>query len=58
MAQNDDVCFTKYLRNRTSYGCGFWYKCVKWSYLQHFLSFFQNSDFLGFLVEGGTKGKK
>ena len=29
------VCFTLYLRNRTSYDCGFWYTFVKWWYLQN-----------------------
>ena len=45
------ICLTLYLRNCTSYDCGFWYTCVKWWYLQQFFfffSFFQNSDFLGF----------
>ena len=29
--------------------CGFWYTCVKWSYLQQCLFlFFKNSDFFGF----------
>ena len=42
-------CLTPYLRNCTSYDCGFWYTCVKWWYLQqHLFSFFQNSDFSGF----------
>ena len=40
---------TLYLRNCTSYDCGFWYTCVKWWYpQQYFFSFFQNSDFSGF----------
>ena len=41
-------CLTPYLRNCTSYDCGFWYTCVKWWYLQQFFSFFQKSDFSGF----------
>ena len=49
MAQNDKkLCFTPYLRNCTSYDCGFWYRYVKWWYLQQFFSFFQKSDFSGF----------
>ena len=49
MAQNDKkFCLTLYLRNCTSYDCGFWYTCVKWWYLQQFFSFFQKSDFSGF----------
>ena len=45
------ICLTLYLRNCTSYDCGFWHTCVKWWYLQHFFfffSFFHNSDFSGF----------
>ena len=42
------LSLTLYLRNRTWYNCGFWYTCVKWWYLQHFVSFFQNLDFSGF----------
>ena len=46
MAQNEKKsCLTSYLRNCTSYDCGFWYTCVKWWYLQQFFSFFQKSDF-------------
>ena len=43
-------CLTPYLRNSTSYDCGFWYTCVKWWYLQQLFCFhvFQNSDFSGF----------
>ena len=43
-------CLTPYLRNSTSYDCGFWYTCVKWCYLQQLFCFhfFQNSDFSGF----------
>ena len=49
MAQNDKkFCLTPYLRNCTSYDCGFWYACVKWWYLQQFFSCFQKSDFSGF----------
>ena len=49
MAQNDKkFCLTLYLRNCTSYDCGFWYRCVKWWYLQQIFSFSQKSDFLGF----------
>ena len=48
MAQNDKKFhLTLYLRNRTSYDCGFWYTFVKW-YILQFFSFFQNSKFLGF----------
>ena len=40
------ICLTPYLRNCTSYDCGFWYTCVKAWYLQQFFfPFFQNSDF-------------
>ena len=34
----NSVCLTPYLRNHTSYDCGFWCRCVKW-YLQHFCFF-------------------
>ena len=49
-AQNDKkMSLTLYLRNRTSYECGFWHACVKW-YIQHFLFFmFSNFWFLGLL---------
>ena len=52
MAQNDkmaqnSVCCTLYVRNCTTYDCGFWNTCVKW-YLQQVFSFFQNFDFSGF----------
>ena len=40
---------SSYLRNFTSYDCGFCYTCVRWWYAQHFFfSFFQNSDFFYF----------
>ena len=43
------ICLTPYLRNCTSYDCGFWYACRRWWYFQQFFFiFFQNSDFLGF----------
>ena len=32
---------------KTSCDCDFWYKCVKWWYLQVLFSFFQNFDFSG-----------
>ena len=49
MTQNDKkFCLTSYLSNCTSYECDFWYTCVKWWYLQQFVSFCQNSDFSGF----------
>ena len=41
-------CLTSYLRNCTSYDCGFWYTRLKWWYLQQIFSFFQKSDFSGF----------
>ena len=41
-------CLTSYLRNYTSYDCGFWYTSVKWWYLHQIFSFFQKSDFSGF----------
>ena len=42
MAQNGKkFCLTQYLRNCTSYDCGFWYTCVKWWYLQRCCSFFK-----------------
>ena len=44
---NKKICFTSYLRNCTSYDCGFWYTYVKW-YLWQIFSLFQKSDF--FLV--------
>ena len=53
----NSVCFTPYIRNCTSYDCGFWCNCVKWWYLQQYSSFFQNSDFLGFWG-GRLRGKK
>ena len=34
------ICLTLYLRNCTSYDCGFWHTCVKCWYLQHFFFFF------------------
>ena len=34
------LCLTLHLRNCTSCNCGFWYTCVKWWYLQHFIFFF------------------
>ena len=40
-------CLTSYLRNCTSYDCGFWYTWLKW-YLQQIFSFFPKSDFSGF----------
>ena len=49
MAQNDrKLCLTLYLRNCTTYDCGFWYTCVKWWYLQQMFSFFLKPDFSGF----------
>ena len=48
MAQKDrKLSLTLYLRNCTTYVCGFWYTCVKW-YLQQIFSFFLKSDFSGF----------
>ena len=44
---NKKICLTSYLRNCTSYDCGFWYTYVKW-YLHQIFSFFQKPDFLGF----------
>ena len=41
---------TAYLRNHTSSNHNFWYTYVKWWYLQVFISFFQNFDFLGCYV--------
>ena len=41
---------TAYLRNHTSSNHNFWYTYVKWWYLQMFISFFQNFDFLGCYV--------
>ena len=54
------VCLTSYLRNHISYDYDLWYTCVKWWYLQHFFSFFQNFDFWVFMagaLGGGWKGK-
>ena len=54
------VCLTSYLRNHISYDCDLWYTCVKWWYLQHFFSFFQNFDFWVFMagaLGGGERGK-
>ena len=50
MAQSDKkICITSYLRNFTSYDCGFWYTCVKWWYLQkNFFHFFESLIFLVF----------
>ena len=41
-------CLTLYLRNCTTYDCGFWYTCVKWWYIQLFFHFFKILTFLGF----------
>ena len=41
------VCRAAYLGNHTSSDHNFRYTYVKWWYLQMFLSFFQNFDFLG-----------
>ena len=44
MAQNNNnkKILTPYLRNCTSYDCGFWYTCLKWWYLQQcFFHFFK-----------------
>ena len=49
MAKNDKkFCLALYLRNCTSYDCGFWYTCVKWWYPLQFFSFFQKCNFSGF----------
>ena len=47
MKNNNYICHTPYLRNRTSSDHNFWYTYVKWWYLQVFFSFFKNLDFLG-----------
>ena len=39
------VCLTPYLRNCTSYDCGFWYTCVKWWYRQQFFVIFSKLSF-------------
>ena len=52
------VCLTSYLGNCTSYNCGFWYTCIKWWYLQHFFSFFQNTDISGFYEGMVKEGQK
>ena len=44
---NKKICLTSYLRNSSSYDCGFWYTYVE-RYLQQIFSFFQKTDFLGF----------
>ena len=41
------VCCTPCLRNHTSYDHHLWCASVKWYYLRHFFSFFQNFDFSG-----------
>ena len=49
MAQNDKkICITSYLRNFTSYDCGFWYTCVKWWYLQEKFFIFSKVWFFRF----------
>ena len=59
MAQNDKkFCLTSYLRNFTSYGCGYSYTCVKWWYLQQFFSFFQKSKFYWFLQNSSINAKR
>ena len=42
------ICLTLYLRNCTSYDCGFWYTCVKWWYLQQFFFIFSEVWFFRF----------
>ena len=44
--RNNYICYTPYLRNSIAYNHNFWYTIVKW-YLQVFMSFFLNFDFLG-----------
>ena len=39
------LCLTPYLRDCTSYNCGFWYTWKQWYLQQFFFSFFQNTDF-------------
>ena len=42
------LCLLRFIsKDHPSYVCHFWYTCVKWQYLQVFLSFSQNFDFLG-----------
>ena len=53
----NSVCLTPYLRNCTSYNCGFWYTCVKWWYLQHFFFIFSKFWFFG-VFRGEGKGQK
>ena len=47
------TCLTLYHRNHASYDCGFWYTCLKWSYLQQFFFVFSKFWFVWFL--GGGK---
>ena len=52
------LCLTRYLRNCTSYDCGFWYTCVKWWYLQQFFSSYSNFWLLRVLRGVGVGVKK
>ena len=47
------ICLTLYLRNCTSYDCGFWYTCKMMIFpaifiFMFFFYYFQNPDFSGF----------
>ena len=54
----NSVSLTPYLRNCTSYDCGFWYTCVKsWYLLQFFFFIFSKFWFFWFLG-GEGKGQK
>ena len=55
MKNNNYICHSPYLRNSKPYDHDFWYTCVKWWYLQVFLSFYWNFDFWGPIR--GVKGK-
>ena len=48
IAQNENnyIWHMPYLRNSIAYDNDFWYKCVKWWYLQVFFSLFWNFQFL------------
>ena len=58
--EKNSVPLIPYQRNCTSYDFCFWCTCVRWWYLEHVFSFFQNSEkcFLGGGGGGGVKGQK
>ena len=55
MKNKNDICHFPYFRNSIAYDDHFWYRCVKWWYLQIFFHFFK---ILIFLFVRGLKGQK